>query len=234
MRADKPGAWLRAWFARGEGPLVFHVAEGTGMRVATRSSKFLRRVRRVGPLVGVHGISLNRTDAEMLDALVWCPASNQFLFERTADIAALRSATSVLFGTDASISAEGTIWSQLRLARSTAALSDEELFASTTENAARIWGIDNREDLVVARCVDADRWNAFFSIEPADIQAVVIRGRLVLVAGEFAQRLRSPLDTRVYRSVRINGVRRLVFANDAMLEQLAAVERSPLKFGTAA
>jgi len=60
-------------------------------------------------------------------------------------------------------------------------LSDLELFESLTGAAARFWGLqDLRLDFVVARRRAREKWDAFFSITPADILLVVLGGRAVL------------------------------------------------------
>ncbi len=228
-RADKRWAWLRARFSRGDGPLVFHIAEGTSDTVARNSARFLRRLRDCGPLVGVHGIKLVGYDAGYLDALVWCPASNLFLFEQTADIAALKDTTQILFGTDATISAQGTIWDHLRAARGLGYLSDAELLDSLTTSAARVWGLGNSGDMVIARRRHPDPWESLYQLTPADLCAVISQHRLVLMSESFFEDVAIDAWHEQFRAVKIGNVsNRLYCPSPSVLERLAAIENAPV------
>ncbi|WP_044561331.1 hypothetical protein [Azospirillum sp. B4] len=170
------GAWR--WLS-GLGPAVLHLAEGVTADSRRRALAFLRGNLFRRTIAGVHGVSLEGEDFRRLAALVWCPASNLFLFGRTADAAAALRQTQLLFGTDATLSAPGTLWDHLRLARGRVA--DAELFASLTFRAARFWRHGAPDDLVIARRHAADPWDAFFALTPADILLVARNGQPVLV-----------------------------------------------------
>lgn len=228
-RADKRWAWLWARRSRGAGPLVFHVGEGTSAAVARRSRRFLRRLGGQGPFIGVHGISLERQDARHLDALVWCPASNFSLFNKTADIASLKAATDILFGTDATISAQGTIWDHLRTARACGGLSDSELLDSVTTTAWRVWGLDGSSDFIIARRPHADPWESLFQLTAADILAVVSQHRLVLMSEHFFNEIALDGWQRHYTAITIAGNPvRLYGPSRLVLDRLAAIERVPM------
>ncbi|MEC4589745.1 MULTISPECIES: amidohydrolase family protein [Nitrospirillum] len=166
------------WMA-GLGPAVTHLAEGVTVDSRRRALAFLKENLFRRAVAGVHGVSLEGEDFRRLAALVWCPASNLFLFGRTADAAAALRHTQLLFGTDATISAPGTLWDHLRQARGRVA--DAELFASLTFRAARFWRHTMADDLVIARRTADDPWDAFFALTPADILLVVRAGQPVLV-----------------------------------------------------
>jgi len=228
-RADKRWAWFGARRIRGEGPLVFHIGEGTSDTVVRRSASFLRRVRGRGPLVGVHGIKLAREDARYLEALVWCPVSNYFLFDRTADIAALKDTTKILFGTDATISAQGTIWDQLRTARAIGHLTDAELLDSVTTTAAGVWGLGNTCDMVIARRHHPDPLESFYQTSPADICAVISQSRLIMMSETFFEDIAMDAWRDTYRAVTIgNASHRLYCPSPAALERLASIEDAPV------
>lgn len=228
-RADKRWAWFRARKLTGDGPLVFHVAEGTSNAVGRRSARFIRRMRGRGPLVGVHGIKLTREDAEHLDALVWCPASNLFLFDRTADIASLKSATKILFGTDATISAQGTIWDHLRIARTLGHLTDNELLDSVTINAERVWGLGRTGDMVIARRRHPQVLESFYQVTPADICAVVTQNHLAMMSEAFFEDVAIDAWRNSYRAITIGDVRQRIYnPSPIVLEQLASIANSPV------
>jgi len=170
--------FLKAWKRR---PIAAHVAEATTSESRARACAFARWNLFHRQLVGIHGVALAPADFPLFDALVWCPASNFNLLNATADVAAAKQSLTVLFGTDSTLSAPGTLWDHLRQAREVGGLSDDELFGSLTGEAARFWNVPERNgDLVIARKKRPARWDAFYSITPADILLVMSAGRAVL------------------------------------------------------
>ncbi len=176
----KPYSWLA-----GLKPVVMHLAEGVTPESRRRALDYLGWNLWGRPVAGVHGVSFEDGDFARLAALIWCPGSNLFLFGRTANAAAAARRTQLLFGTDATISAPGTLWDHLRYARG--GVLEETIFASLTRNADRFWGLDRKQDFVVARRRSSEKWDAFFALTPADILAVVKDGRPVLLDPVLAQ-----------------------------------------------
>ena len=179
------GRW-QSWFG-GLGPVVIHLAEGDTPECRKRALGYLRWNLLRRPVAGVHGVALKPDDFGQLAALVWCPASNLFLFGRTADAAVAARRTTLLFGTDSTLSAPGTLWDHLRYARGS--VREPEIFAALTHAPARFWRTPTRHDYVVARRHAADKWDAFFALTPADILLVVKNGEPVLanrpLGGDF-------------------------------------------------
>jgi cytosine/adenosine deaminase-related metal-dependent hydrolase len=208
------GRWefFKPW--RGK-PLVIHMAEATTPESRERALDFIRWNVFGRTLIGVHGVALQKEDFSRLDALVWCPASNLFLLGRTADIACAKEATTILFGTDSTISAEGTIWDHLRTARAHGGLSDTELFKSITDDAGRAWRMQNG-DFVIARQRERDRWAAFFAITPADIMLVVSNGEVVMADDEIV-RASPPIGAQL-ASLDLGGSRKWVRMDIESLE----------------
>ncbi len=170
--------FLKAWRRR---PVAAHIGEATTAASRRRALDFARSNVFHRRLIGIHGVALEAVDFSRFDALVWCPGSNLNLLHKTLDAGSAKGETTVLFGTDATISAPGTLWDHLRAARRLGGLSNLELFESLTGSAARFWGLrDLRSDFVVARRREREQWDAFFSITPADILLVVCGGRAVL------------------------------------------------------
>jgi len=173
-----PWEFLKGWRRR---PIVAHLAEATTAESRRRALGLLRWNVFRRRVIGVHGVALTGSDFLELDALVWCPASNLFLLGRTSDIAAANKQTTILFGSDSTISAPGTLWDHVRIARNLGSLSDIELFGSLTLDALRFWNATGGEiDFVVARRRESEPWAAFFAITPVDLMLVVSQGRVVL------------------------------------------------------
>lgn len=173
LRLNKP--FRQNW------PFAIHIGEGTDQPSRNEIDQLLRWNWLRRKLVGIHGVAMNEQQAKGFEALVWCPQSNFFLLGDTARIHKLKQATHILFGTDATVSAEWNAWSHLRTARSTQMLSDAELVEAVTEKAARIWQINSgQQDVVVAKRKNIDTMDAFFAVDPQDILLVICKGIPVL------------------------------------------------------
>jgi cytosine/adenosine deaminase-related metal-dependent hydrolase len=129
-----------------DAPFMLHLAEGTD-EVAGGE---LPRLEALGCLkantVIVHGVAIDRNGwrrvAQAGAGLVWCPASNAYLFGRTAPVRELLDlngeAPAIALGTDSRITGSRDLLDELRAAREAAPVSDEELFAMVTSKAAAL------------------------------------------------------------------------------------------------
>jgi cytosine/adenosine deaminase-related metal-dependent hydrolase len=172
----------------GQAPWVVHVGEGTSAGAHREIDALLRWNLLRKPLVGVHAIAMRPAQAPRFRAVVWCPVSNEFLYGATADVSALKRSTTILFGTDSTLTADWNVWNHLRRARALGPLDDRELFAALTRAAAVVWGRpdDGRlaagttADVVIARRKAQDPWDAFFAVDPEDILLVLRDGAPIL------------------------------------------------------
>lgn len=176
---------------------VIHVGEGTDkasgdeIDTLTRWNLFKRKI------VGVHGVAMKEQQATRFHAMVWCPASNYFLLNATSKVDVLKAYTQVIFGTDSTLTANWNIWQHLRTARQTHMLTDTELFDSVTAKAAMVWNLNkgsiaagrDADIIIVKRKEDADKWNAFYDLNPEDIFLVMHRGEVKLIDESISQML---------------------------------------------
>lgn len=171
-----------------KGSFVIHVGEGTdktsGKEIDTLTKWNLFRRK----LVGVHGVAMNARQAGRFHAVVWCPASNYFLLNATADVSVLKEYTQIIFGTDSTLTSAWNIWEHLRLARKTGMLPDDELLNSVTSGAANVWGLNKGSfdigkdaDIVIAkRNGNATSLDAFYALNPEDILLLTQGGNIRL------------------------------------------------------
>jgi hypothetical protein len=174
----------------GSQPFVIHTGEGTDTQSKEEIDSLIRWNVFGRTLIAVHGVTMTEDQARAFAALVWCPDSNYFLLNRTADVSRLQHKTTVVFGTDSTLSADWNLWEQLRLARNLRAITDEALFRSVTATAAAVWRLTghgvleagSRADVVVAKRIDigGDDLAAWFEINPVDIMLVMHDGKIVL------------------------------------------------------
>jgi len=198
-------------------PVVIHTGEGTDDAAFLEVAELLRWNLLGKKLVGIHGVSMSETQAKKFSAVVWCPESNFFLLNQTALIDTLKRNTSILFGTDSTLTGNWNIWDHLRLARKTALLGDRELYRTLNHNPSRVWKIQNDAvepgagaDLVIVRTKDhRSDMDAFFSIEPKDILLVLHQGNIRLFDVALLDQLQQT-DLSGFSRMNIDGVGKYV------------------------
>jgi cytosine/adenosine deaminase-related metal-dependent hydrolase len=167
-------------------PFVMHIGEGTDSIAVNEINELLRFNFCKRTLIGIHAVAMNEKQAAKFKALVWCPASNYFLFNKTADVAALKNVTNIIFGTDATLTAGWNIWDHLRLAKKENELTNEALFNAVTKTPAVVWNMSGKgslekgsvADIVIARGNGTP--DSFFAINPQDILLVLHKGHIRL------------------------------------------------------
>ncbi len=178
--------------------IAIHVGEGTDQIASAEIDQLIRWNIFKQPLIGIHGVAMDPQQAASFKALVWCPASNYFLLDKTADISSLKNETTILFGTDSTLSSVWNAWTQIRTARNTGDLSDQELVESLTINPNVVWkkknsngkvGVRNGDWVIAKNKNDNNTLDAFYALNPEDILLVIIEGKVVL----FDESMRSTL-----------------------------------------
>lgn len=169
--------------------IIIHAGEG----ITESSKKEIDRLLRWNlwnkKLIGVHGINMNEDQAKNFEALIWCPVSNFFLYDKTAKIQKLKKSTKILFGTDSTLTADWNIWNHLNFGKNLNLLNNMEIFHSVTVNPAEIFGLKNTgkieenyfADLVLAKKKHIDIWESFFSVNPEDIILIFKKGEVILL-----------------------------------------------------
>jgi cytosine/adenosine deaminase-related metal-dependent hydrolase len=169
-------------------PVNIHTGEGTDDLSANEVDQLIKYNLLKRRLIGVHGVSMSARQAMEFDALVWCPESNYFLLNKTAQVDVLQNHTNILFGTDSTLTGHWNIWHHLRLARKTGLLSDDALYNSLNKNPAAVWqlnagaiAVGRDADLVIAKQSKAQTGlDTFFALNPADLLLVVHKGEISL------------------------------------------------------
>ncbi len=169
-------------------PWMIHAAEGLDQAAQGE----LDRLDRLGCLAGntvlIHGVALCRASADRVinagAGLVWCPSSNQFLFNATADVRAFDDADRLALGSDSRLSGEGDVLDELKAAQETRQLSAEGLARTVTTGAARLLRIQagaiavgEPADLTVIRPLAPCPFDSLVAASRADLRFVMIDGR---------------------------------------------------------
>jgi len=125
------------------------------------------------------------------------PGFQFFLLNATADIKRLKTKTRILFGTDSTLTADWNLWNHLRQARKTGLLNDRELFKTLTKTPSLAWeqnhtgaiSIDKNADIVIAKAIAGKGFDAFYSLNPKNIQFILHRGKIRLFDEEIKDQL---------------------------------------------
>jgi cytosine/adenosine deaminase-related metal-dependent hydrolase len=194
-------------------PAVIHCGEGTDDLAANEIDLLIKNNLFKRPLVAVHGVAMNEEQAKQLKALVWCPESNHFLFDKTAPINNLKTHLPILFGTDSTLTGDWNIWNHIRKARQSNLLSEQELFESLTVYPANVWGLSAGKieegedaDLVVSKA------GSFFTTDPQNILLVIHKGNISLFDKTLLPQLKT-INTNVYSTIGIGNSTKFVKGN---------------------
>ena len=179
---------------------VIHIGEGNDNSSQEEIKTLIKWNYFKKKIIGIHAIALGKEDANNFEAIIWCPVSNYFLFDKTANVNELKKETKILFGTDSTVSANGNIWDHLRFARKLNLIDDKDLFGSLTATPAGVWNLEllgkikenYSADLVVAENKLSSTWDSFFSLNPQDIILILKQGKIVLWDKSIKDQLNFP------------------------------------------
>ena len=98
-------------------PFVIHIGEGTDDASHREIDTLIKWNLFKRKIIGVHGVAMDENQATAFKALVWCPASNYFLLNNTAAIDKLKTKTSILFGTDSTLTSGWNLWEHVTISK---------------------------------------------------------------------------------------------------------------------
>jgi 5-methylthioadenosine/S-adenosylhomocysteine deaminase len=223
---DIPTEYGRA--VRAGQPYIIHLAEGIDAKAAQEMDVLVQFDAVGRNTVIIHGISLRPDDMSRLAKaggnVCWCPASNLFLYDQTANIRALEEAgVNVTLGTDSSMTGGLNLLDEARIGREAyRAQTGEDLPARRlvemmTTRAARALMLGDRRgcvkagyeaDLLVLPDSGQDPYTALIEATPGDI-ALVIRGGIPVYGDSSYHDLFSEL-TPSFAPVAVSGKPKLV------------------------
>jgi cytosine/adenosine deaminase-related metal-dependent hydrolase len=181
-----------------EWPWMIHAAEGTDDSARAELDQFERLGCLTANTVFIHGVAFGGAAADRVIAagagLVWCPTSNQFLFNQTADVRAFDDADRLALGSDSRLSGERDLLEEVKAAYATRQLSAEGVARTVTSGAARLLrtpsigriAVGSPADLTVIRAVETCPYDTLMSVSRTDVRLAMIDGRPA--AGEPALR----------------------------------------------
>ncbi len=181
---------------------ILHACEG----VDREAWKELWELDRLNVLdedsVIVHGLAIDDQGAELLrqrgTSLVACPSSNQFLFGAVPDMQQFANIGHVALGSDSPLTADGDFLNEVRFAMRCCGVSPQRAYRMATEEPAAILRlregegsirVDGRADLIAVRHTGCDASERLRALSAADVEFVMIGGRVQLASEAISERL---------------------------------------------
>lgn len=192
---------------RKNGTFVIHAGEGTDQMAFSE----IQKLDDLGLLnentVLIHAVALRDNLIETLSqrqtAVVWCPASNYYMFDTTAPVQTLNGKITLALGSDSTLTGSPTLLHEMHFANDTALASPEEIYAMVTDAPARIFKLRSPRiargepaDLFIAPRKQADYFQNLLHSEPGDLSLVLTNGIPRLKNVESGEKWKLP-DNRI-------------------------------------
>ena len=183
-------------------PFILHLAEGVDEEACGELPR-LESLGCLGPnTVIVHGVAIDgngwRRAARAGAGLVWCPASNEFLFGCTALVRELLDLDGpvrgqIALGTDSRITGSRDLLDEMRAARRGMPVSPAEILAMVTSRAATLLrqpragriAVGVPADLIVVPALAPDPAAALLETTRRDLRLVMVEGRPLVADTDF-------------------------------------------------
>lgn len=192
-------------------PFVMHLGEGTDAAAKAEIDKVIRSNYFKKDIIAIHGVAMKPEQAGSFRGLVWCPASNYFLLDQTADIKNLDEKTRICFGTDSTLTAPWNVWEHFHLAHKNKLVSEQQLLSMLGPAPAALWKFEDRgqiEQGLNADILVLKRNKDVFQSGPEDILLVIKNGLIKLIDQELLGQVKNPMKD--FSRIRINNSTKIV------------------------
>jgi cytosine/adenosine deaminase-related metal-dependent hydrolase len=183
-------------------PFIVHAGEGTDIKSRGEVFELDRRNALDERTVLVHGLGLDDQGMDLLNrrgaALVWCPTSNRFLFGRTHSWKSVAGVNKLVMGSDSPLTAAGDLLDEIRYAHDELGVEANDLYCMVTSRPASVFGFDDGRggimpeaaaDLIAVRDFGASPAKTLVHLSAADVELVLVGGRVQLVSESLVGRL---------------------------------------------
>ena len=229
---DIPAAFCRTTNC---GPFLIHAGEGIDGEafdeVAALDALGVLRNR----TVLIHGLAMDEAGAMLLNdrgaALVICPSSNYFLFQKTHTAEQLQVIDRLALGSDSPLTADGDLLDEYRFAHRTCGVPAERLYEMVTVRAAQILQlhkgqgtlrIGSTADFIAIRYREGDPSEILSKLSWQDVELVIVGGQVQLASEEVIRRL-CPTAKRGLTALKVEG--QLRWLRGSVLRNLKLAER---------
>lgn len=170
-------------------PFVIHVGEGVdeAAHAEIRNLNDLNLLR--SNTVLIHAIAVDDVNRRVLlekkPAIIWCPASNLFMFNQTAPVHHLKQNIDVALGSDSTLTGSRTLLDEIQVAREARLVTDDELVDMVTKIPAMIFGLPSPAfdqfapaDLIIVNKSQDHQHHPLLGLKPFDIKMMIVNGRI--------------------------------------------------------
>jgi cytosine/adenosine deaminase-related metal-dependent hydrolase len=175
---------------RNKKPFVMHIGEGTDAAAQAEIDRVRKKNFFTRKIVAVHGVAMDTQQAEAFAGLVWCPASNYFLLNATAPVEKLKQKTTVVFGTDSTLTSSWGVTAHFTCALQSGMVTEKELLGMLTIAPACLWGMKDRGQIKEGMRADlliVKESNRILSDYPREM--IITNGRIVMFTERYASQL---------------------------------------------
>jgi cytosine/adenosine deaminase-related metal-dependent hydrolase len=183
-------------------PFILHACEGVDERAREEVYELDRRDLIDANTVLVHGLALDEDGISLLRkrgaSLILCPSSNEFLFDQLPSVDALSKIKKLSLGSDSSLTAQGDLLDEIRLAVQRCGIRPATAYAMVTYDAASILQLDENEgtiaaggmgDFIAVRDGGLSPAGTLASLSTNDVELVIIGGCVQLASDAARERL---------------------------------------------
>jgi cytosine/adenosine deaminase-related metal-dependent hydrolase len=135
----------------------------------------------------IHAIALNDQYIEILSnnhtSVVWCPSSNEFMFNQTAPAQKLKDKVKVALGSDSTLTGAPTLLHEMKSAFNTKMVSTKDIYEMVSNIPSHIFKLPYPRispgypaNLFIAPIKHEDYFENVLNIQPADISLVLTNG----------------------------------------------------------
>jgi cytosine/adenosine deaminase-related metal-dependent hydrolase len=188
---EKNWRWKLLNPLKNDRPFVMHLGEGSDKTAKREIDDVIHCNIFRKNIIAVHGVAMDRRQINKFRGLVWCPASNDFLFGQTVDRALLDN-NMVAFGTDSTLTSPWNCWEHFRLALKS--VTENKLLAMLGSLPAFIWNFEDKQERMEGSAGDLlvlKKTARLFDSNPSDILLVIKKGEVVLADEKFTTRLKN-------------------------------------------
>jgi cytosine/adenosine deaminase-related metal-dependent hydrolase len=185
-----------------DAPFIIHACEGIDAQAASE----LRALDRLGALeprtVLVHALALDSEGVDLIAergaAVILCPSSNNFLFEKVPDQKLVEQLPRLTLGSDSPLTAAGDLLDELRFASEACGIDEQRLYDAVTGQSSSILRLRDgegslrfagRADLLAVRDRNGNPAEILSKLTWRDVELVLLGGRVQLASEEVFHRL---------------------------------------------
>ena len=181
-------------------PFIIHAAEG----VDDLARGEIQKLNELGVLknntVLIHCVGLSNNEIHLIQdaqaSVVWCPTSNFFMFNKTANVLVLKKSVRVALGSDSTMTGPSLLLEEMKVAVKTGQVNSQEVFDMVTSTPMEIFNLPDQSikngaeaDLLILPIDNVNYYENLLDQKPETIVAVFVQGKFMFGEESLAKSL---------------------------------------------